>query len=496
MVMLVISTLSVTALTEITSCGTSTSDYAGETEFTIPIDGLDCSDGTSHGIIIDTDDVTLDCGDAQIVGSVDSVNYGVRLYQVNDVTIQNCVVENFDNSIVLLNSNYILIDSNELKNSVGEGVYINRGGFVNITSNEIESSGAEGIYVLSDSNIVLGNTITLSGSDGVVINDGESNFFQDNIVSYSGDEAFEIHGSMNNQFYGNVISESSSTGVSIHSSDNNEFVGNTLINLGHHGFSISHSVGNVFNDLNISSSIQNGFSFNDVNDSSFSLINVIDSGSRGISLTLSSSNSFDEIYVSNSDSYVLYLVSSDNNDFTNMQFSENEREIYFYQSENNDLSSTISCDSFDSSDFYCLADVGSGGENYFANEMPASNKCGNSWPALDTDYYLCSDDSDGDGCTNEEELSLGTDPQDGSSYHRSCESFSMVSVYSDISGDGSVDESDITAFNDEITASYGSSYTGAADMNGDGVLTFADMLDFVRNYVAEASSSQKKLKYY
>ena len=61
-------------------------------------------------------------------------------------------------------------------------------------------------------------------------------------------------------------------------------------------------------------------------------------------------------------------------------------------------------------------------------------------------------------------------------------------IAGDINEDYLFDATDINDFNLLLDTYYGESYSGVADMNGDGILTFADVLNFVAAYVAATSS--------
>ena len=82
-------------------------------ECVVPYDGMDISEDTifcegsyniSNGINIEADGITLDCNNAEIIGSQGS--QGIRIFNKQNVTITNCKITNYHTGIYLKVSRY------------------------------------------------------------------------------------------------------------------------------------------------------------------------------------------------------------------------------------------------------------------------------------------------------------------------------------------------------------------------------------------------------
>ncbi len=74
----------------------------------------------SNGISVSAGNIVLDCGTAVLRGTVDQSEIGVRLENVDNVTVRNCNVMTFNQGIYLKNVTNSLIEKNGfLKNRIG-----------------------------------------------------------------------------------------------------------------------------------------------------------------------------------------------------------------------------------------------------------------------------------------------------------------------------------------------------------------------------------------
>lgn len=145
---------------------------------------LDPSCTWTRGIEVVASDVTLDCQGARIVSS--NRRYGIHIIAptdvpLSDVTIRNCHVEGFLNSIHVERDGFrdlpagveyensfsnIVVEDSSVRNSRGVGIYVN--GYVTgvtLRRLHVEGTGSSGIYLETGSkdNIVEHNEIVNNG---------------------------------------------------------------------------------------------------------------------------------------------------------------------------------------------------------------------------------------------------------------------------------------------------------------------------------------------
>ena len=176
-----------------------------------PTDGMIITENTTFcegeynlptGVIIDNNNLVLDCNGASLIGS-QTYSFGIFSYDRDNFVIKNCVIENYYTGIKLtsgVNSlNNIKIENNIIS-GYGEGIGIDTIRLVNglIRVNNIFDFGEAGInFDLSDNNFIYSNSI-YSSNVGILLD----------------------HGSKNNELIGNFLCNND-FGLSCFDSENN-----------------------------------------------------------------------------------------------------------------------------------------------------------------------------------------------------------------------------------------------------------------------------------
>ena len=144
--------------------------------------------GATGVIIINADDIVLDCNGATITGT--GSGYGIWNNGHDNVTIKNCVVTNYYTGIVLIN----WADDNIVSNNE---IYGNHYGM------DLLHTTRENIY---------GNTIHESSKYGIWLRDTTDSYIRDNICE-DNEDGLRLTGSTNNWLYYNVISDNEEYGL-------------------------------------------------------------------------------------------------------------------------------------------------------------------------------------------------------------------------------------------------------------------------------------------
>ena len=121
----------------------------------------DLTNCPSHGLVIGSDGITLDCAGHSIDGDASEPDYGIFLNNSNGITIKNCVLSDFYYGISVPYSNNNNIINNTINNN-DNGIILESCNNNSITSNKL-SGNDYGIYLIScfnstiTDNDVIGN---------------------------------------------------------------------------------------------------------------------------------------------------------------------------------------------------------------------------------------------------------------------------------------------------------------------------------------------------
>jgi len=149
------------------------------------------NDCPGHGLIINTDDITLNCQGYFVDGAGFGGGTGVRVLNANRITIKNCFVKEFGAGISLAGSNHSRLMNNTVKNNSVDGIYITQGHRNRILGNRVSNS-AFGIDLNDASyNNITQNLIKENTWDGAFLYNSEHNLLWDNNFTGNVESAYE-----------------------------------------------------------------------------------------------------------------------------------------------------------------------------------------------------------------------------------------------------------------------------------------------------------------
>ena len=142
---------------------------------------------TKDGLIIESNDVTLDCNGHTISGPGNS-NIGIIANSLNNITIKNCNIENFYHGISLDNVSNSNVIINNVKGtgrtdiSMGTGILLINSYNNQVIANEASLTG-DGIHLMDSwNNIIEGNLLYLNKDDGAKLRNSNDNLVQFNTM--------------------------------------------------------------------------------------------------------------------------------------------------------------------------------------------------------------------------------------------------------------------------------------------------------------------------
>ena len=298
-------------------------------------------------IRISASNVLLDCNGFSITNNGTFVSGGIvtegpAAAAISAVTVQNCVVSDYSQGIVAINTDDSTFTNNTVFDNLFSGITARDGSTGNVFSfNTVFGNDENGIGISdnSDGNTLSGNIAHDNGEDGIELSsvDGntlggnnaynnsvfgfdlvtsdsnslsdnlaqgnglsgfrlttssDSNTYTNNTASDNGDDGFELSGSTMNTFTGNTAYNHSDGILLATGSSDNVFSGNLIQENSIDGVRIiTSSDGNVFADNIIHGSGNRGMAIVDVNQTSMSgdrlYDNLIDFHADGTNITVS-----------------------------------------------------------------------------------------------------------------------------------------------------------------------------------------------------------------
>jgi len=150
---------------------------------------------SADGIVVERNNIVIDCAGYTLQGTGAYESKGIILRRINNVTIKNVIINNFQDGIRLYDS---------LNNTILE--------------NNITNNGYGILLWESLNNTISGNNITANTYSGIWLTSSSDNGIDGNNIANNGD------------------------GIALTSSSNNRITGNTFF---HNGLYVSNSYGNV-----------------------------------------------------------------------------------------------------------------------------------------------------------------------------------------------------------------------------------------------------------
>ena len=491
-VLFLISSSSVFAATVIASadCGTTISS-TGEYELT---GDLSCAgDGIIFGVTgSSTDYVSLNCNGYSITGVSSSGTNGVYSSPSQYLEINNCEITGFENGIQLKQANYANVSNNIIYSVDNWGIVLINSDYPTIEENYAHDNLGNTALRFWDVNYaeVYGNNFS-ENLYGITIQTSSYNNFENNLILDSDSRGFFIKGqggpfneAIGNTLFSNIICSSSNE--DFYAADDGTYIEEVTGADNYFGVSTTGNVRETAAGWPDFTSTADNNNYCD-----------IDSDGDGVVDYGDVCNGYDDSLDSDSDGtpdgcdFELDDASCvdgfDNDGDGNIDCADDgclgligPEGVSCEESESSYASCTDGFDTdgdgdidTDDSDCACLLDLS------FCFSEETCSDFGGVWDSIST--YQCMEsgvDSDGDGCLNEDEVEHGLNPT----------SSLDCPIAGDINEDYLFDATDINDFNLLLDTYYGESYSGVADMNGDGILTFADVLNFVAAYVAATSS--------
>ena len=148
----------------------------------------DIADPDEDGVIIlDQADVTLDCNGATLRGPDDTTGRGIYNYGHNGVTIQNCIVEDYEYNITIRYCDENQVLDNIITNG-NTGIEAMGASLAEISGNVISTPDYTGLMITggADENLITNNTVTDSYQSGIRIQGCENNQLNHNTFCSNG----------------------------------------------------------------------------------------------------------------------------------------------------------------------------------------------------------------------------------------------------------------------------------------------------------------------
>jgi parallel beta-helix repeat protein len=183
--------------------GPASQSFCGETIFSDSILTCDLMDCPSDGITFGADNITLDCQGHAISGT--GTDIGISAIDRNNITVKNCIIENFNGGIGL----YTTQNSQLLSNTANlneYGISVNKYSNGNTIANNIANLNSYGIY-LSDgyNNNITYNSIINNTDTGIRIISGGYNKVFSNIIQGNIKGIATYSGTFDNLIYNNYF---------------------------------------------------------------------------------------------------------------------------------------------------------------------------------------------------------------------------------------------------------------------------------------------------
>jgi parallel beta-helix repeat protein len=213
-------------------------------------------------IVIDADNVTLDCAGWRVIGTNDSD--GIVVDGHSGVSVRNCVVEHFVYGIAVRNSSAGLLEHNEVRSNGLSGIEVAGSADVVVRQNTMHENGFDAGYSGIDveygsSNVVVsGNTSWGNAGNGFYTYQS-SNLVFDNNVAFSNSQGFDLDLEVTDStFSANRAMNNGGHGFTAVLSDDNRFIGNVVSGNGGAGFRVHRSSGNVLRSNDVRGNAADG----------------------------------------------------------------------------------------------------------------------------------------------------------------------------------------------------------------------------------------------
>ncbi len=267
------------------------------------------------------DDITLDCDGHTLTGNATGSNvfvtgFGVLSENRVNITIKNCIIQNFTNGIKFYSTNKsFLLNNTALENAHGFGLVFSSGN--NLTSNTAKDNDGSGfVLVISNNNVLTKNNAQDNEVGFTIAHTSNNNILKNNRATNNAD-GFWVQISSNNTFSSNKANENSHGFFLADSSSNNTLNSNIAKRNSMHGFLIARSnentlINNIANNNNFAGIYLTNSSLNKLLNNKLNNNN----NSLGVYLQNSPSNILDSNTALNNNIGIV-ILSSNNSNLTN-----------------------------------------------------------------------------------------------------------------------------------------------------------------------------------
>lgn len=201
-------------------------------------------------ITVNAENVTIDCSGFSIIGNQSGSTSAIMVNGYTNVTIQNCVVNNYSRGFYLNGSNYSTLRNNT--------AYDNIHGFSldSSSENRLENNSAYnntyGVFIdPSYNNTIIENNVYNNSLYGLYLEDSHNNTLRNNTV-YNNTDGFYLNYSSNNTLLYNNVSNNSRYGIAYYYSNYTKIINNTVNGNGGDGITGTNSdnVNISYNEIN------------------------------------------------------------------------------------------------------------------------------------------------------------------------------------------------------------------------------------------------------
>ena len=274
----------------------------------------------------------MNCQGHTIYGtySIIDTHYSVKLFEVKNVTIRDCIIANFDYGVYIQDSELVSLLNNSMTNG---GIYISGSNISHFSTHNISSDNTVGSKPVQ----YLKNTrdITVSSVVGQVILANVTNITLENQNISNVSVGIEIVFSNDSNIRNNDFIDTF-RGIWFYNSSNNTIINNTIIRTGY-GAYLHYSNNNVLTNNNLSNCSYGAYSLGS-NDNTFVRNTVNNNYQRGIRFEISKNNTLVNNTINNNNyDGIYFFIGNDYNNLTLNTVNNNGDGIHFYSSDNNSL---------------------------------------------------------------------------------------------------------------------------------------------------------------
>lgn len=245
-----------TEQTSSTTCGGAVQCSCGDTLSESQTMWYDLVECTGHGLLISSDNITLDCNEHVISGNLNGIDYGISIENKDNNTITNCNVNGFYRGIYASGIRDTLLFKNNVNNNIYDGIVLVDSFNNNVSYNNVSHSlGQTGIFLTSGStyNNITDNILNNNFHGGIHLHFiSKWNVVKNNIVK--------------GNKYGLIVGGASANSNTI---TKNAFIGNTL-----YGVYIEYARYNTFSNNFFVNNTINAMEFTGVSGNKWNLSTV------------------------------------------------------------------------------------------------------------------------------------------------------------------------------------------------------------------------------